>query len=300
MLANFFFSLLRNQSRMRVLGIALLLLLLVGWLDYLTGLDLVFDIFYLLPVTIAAWFVGRNVGFIFALASGVIVFLANLGVNNPNLISTELWNVFARLTFFMVFAQLSSILGNKLEHETQLARTDFLTGASNTRAFYDQAQMEMSRLQRSGQPLSIAYIDLDNFKKVNDTRGHSEGDRVLKTVVETLKQTLRGGDFIARLGGDEFAVLLPSTNDVQSRALMKRLHTILLKASDSYGWPVTFSIGVITCLEAPASLESFVAKADELMYKVKASGKNAILHSTFRTSLNKDSSYTQQDLTRES
>ena len=114
MLANFFFSLLRNQSRMRVLGIALLLLLLVGWLDYLTGLDLVFDIFYLLPVTIAAWFVGRNVGFIFALASGVIVFLANLGVNDPNLISTELWNVFTRLTFFMLFAQLSSVLGNKL------------------------------------------------------------------------------------------------------------------------------------------------------------------------------------------
>ena len=122
----------------------------------------------------------------------------------------------------------------------ELARTDFLTGASNARAFYDQAQMEMSRLQRSGQPLSIAYIDLDNFKKVNDTRGHNEGDRVLKTVVETLKQTLRGGDFIARLGGDEFAVLLPSTNDEQSRALMKRLHAILLKASDDLGLASNF------------------------------------------------------------
>ncbi len=285
MFANFFFSLLRNQSRIRVLGIALLLLLLVGWLDYLTGLELVFDIFYLLPVTIAAWFVGRNVGFVLALASALIVFLVNLPAQqNIQVISTELWNGFARLTFFMLFAQLSNVLGNKLEHETRLARTDFLTGASNARAFYDQAKMEMSRLQRSGQPLSIAYIDLDNFKKVNDTRGHNEGDRVLKTVVETLKQTLRGSDFIARMGGDEFAVLLPSTNDEQSRALMKRLHAILLKASDDLGWPVTFSIGVITCLEPPPSLESFVAKADELMYKVKASGKNAILHSTFRTS----------------
>jgi diguanylate cyclase (GGDEF)-like protein len=268
-----------------VLGIALLLLLLVGWLDSLTGLDLVFDIFYLLPVTIAAWFVGRNVGFLFAIASAFIVFLANLPLDgNPKLVITELWNVFARLTFFMLFAQLSNVLGVKLEHETQLARTDFLTGAGNARAFYDQAQMELSRLQRSKQALSIAYIDLDNFKKVNDTRGHNEGDRVLKTVVETLKQTLRGSDFIARLGGDEFAILLPSTNDVQSRTLIQRLHTTLLNCSDHYGWPVTFSIGVITCLEAPASLESFIAKADELMYKVKASGKNAVLHSTFQAS----------------
>ncbi len=281
MFANFFFILFRNQPKFRVLGVALLLLLVVGWLDYLTGSYLFFDIFYLVPITISAWFVGRNIGFSFALASALIIFMTNW--NSEAAFRIEVWNFAARFAFFMLFAQLSSVLGTKLENETQLARTDFLTGASNARAFYDQAQMEINRSHRSGQPLSIAYIDLDNFKKVNDTRGHGEGDKVLKIVVETLKQTLRGSDFVARLGGDEFAVLLPETNYVQSKALIQRLHSTLLTSSDAYGWPVTFSIGVLTCLEAPENLESIIAKADELMYKVKASGKNAILHSTLQT-----------------
>lgn len=285
MITNDLFTLLRRQSRFRILGIALLLLLLVGWLDYLTGLELVFDVFYLLPVTISAWFVGRNVGLWFALASAVTISWVNLRLTDTSsFLVTESWNFLAQLAFFLLFARLSNILGSRLEDETRLARTDFLTGASNARAFYDQAQMELNRSHRSGQPLSIAYIDLDNFKKVNDARGHKEGDRVLKTVVNTLKQTLRGSDLVARLGGDEFAVLLPDTNDVQSRALVKRLQAILLQASEASGWPVTFSIGVLTCLEAPQTLETMIAKADELMYKVKASGKNAVLHSTFRVS----------------
>jgi diguanylate cyclase (GGDEF)-like protein len=283
MFANFFLSLFRHQSKVRILGIALLFLLVVGWLDYLTGSYLFFDVFYLLPITIAAWFVGRNLGFGFALTSSLIVLLVNWNSRDTSIpLSLELWNVSARIAFFMLFAQLSNVLGSKLEDESRLARTDFLTGAGNARAFYDQAQMEIARSQRSGQPLSIAYIDLDNFKKVNDTRGHHEGDKVLKTVVETLKQTLRGSDFVARLGGDEFAVLLPETNDTQSRVLIQRLQSTLLQTTEDNGWPVTFSIGVLTCPQAPKHLDNIIAKADELMYKVKASGKNAVLHSTFQ------------------
>jgi diguanylate cyclase (GGDEF)-like protein len=279
MFANFFFSLFRNQPKFRVLGIALLLLLIVGWIDYLTGSYLFFDVFYLLPITIVAWFVGRNVGFTFALASALIIFVVNWNSRDGTIASgLELWNVSARIAFFMLFAQLSNVLGVKFDDESKLARTDFLTGVGNARAFYDQAQMELIRSQRSGQPLSIAYIDLDNFKKVNDTKGHQEGDRVLKTVVETLKQTLRGSDFVARLGGDEFALLLPETSDKQSKTLVRRLQASLLKASEDHGWPVTFSIGVLTCLEPPMDLDRMIAKADELMYKVKASGKNAVLH----------------------
>jgi diguanylate cyclase (GGDEF)-like protein len=279
MFASFFFSLFRNQPKFRVLGVALFLLLVVGWIDYLTGSYLFFDVFYLLPITIVAWFVGRNLGFAFALASALIVVMVNWNSRDVSIpVGLELWNVSARIAFFMLFAQLSNVLGTKFEDESRLARTDFLTGAGNARAFYDQAQMELIRSQRSGQPLSIAYIDLDNFKKVNDTRGHHEGDKVLKTVVETLRQTLRGSDFVARLGGDEFALLLPETNDKQSKTLIRRLQTILLKTSEDYGWPVTFSIGVLTCLETPVNLDSVIAKADELMYKVKASGKNAVLH----------------------
>lgn len=279
MFANFFFSLFRNQPRFRVFGVALLLLLVVGWLDYLTGSYLFFDIFYLVPITIAAWFVGRNIGFSFALASALIIFMTNWNAEGD--FGIEVWNFAARFAFFMLFSQLSSVLGTKLESETKLARTDFLTGASNARAFYDQAEMEISRSKRSGQPLSMAYIDLDNFKKVNDARGHSEGDKVLKIVVSILKQSLRASDLVARLGGDEFAILLPETDYPQSKMLAQRLRAELLKTSEHYGWPVTFSMGMLTCPEAPPDLQSMIDKADALMYKVKASGKNAVLHSTF-------------------
>jgi diguanylate cyclase (GGDEF)-like protein len=282
MFANFLFSVFRNFSKARVFGISLLLMLVVGWLDYLTGYFLFFDVFYLIPVTLSAWFVNRNIGFTFAVICAVTVFLANLPASeNPGVLSVEVWNFAAHLAFFMIFAQLSNVLGAKLESETKLARTDFLTGASNARAFYDQAEMEISRSKRSGQPLSIAYIDLDNFKKVNDTRGHTEGDKVLKEVVSTLKQSLRASDFVARLGGDEFAILLPETDFPQSKMLAQRLREALLKISEYHGWPVTFSMGVLTCPEAPPDLQSVLEKADALMYKVKASGKNAVLHSNF-------------------
>jgi diguanylate cyclase (GGDEF)-like protein len=283
MFANYFFRLFRRFSKPRVFGISLLLLLVIGWLDYLTGYFLFFDVFYLIPVSLCAWFVNRNIGFIFAVICAITVFVANLSATeNPGVLSVELWNLAAHLAFFMIFAQVSNLLGTKLEDETRLARTDFLTGASNARAFYDQAEMEISRSRRSHQPLSIAYIDLDNFKKVNDTRGHTEGDKVLKEVVSTLKQSLRASDLVARLGGDEFAILLPETDFVQSKVLAQRLRQAILKISEHYGWPITISMGVLTCPDAPPGLQSVIEKADALMYKVKASGKNAVLHSNFQ------------------
>lgn len=93
-----------------------------------------------------------------------------------------------------------------------MAREDFLTGVLNSRAFYEMAQVEMARAARQDSPLSLAYIDLDDFKEVNDTLGHSTGDRVLQAVAATIMEDIRLTDAVARLGGDEFAILLSGSD----------------------------------------------------------------------------------------
>lgn len=165
-----------------------------------------------------------------------------------------------------------------LEAEKKLARCDALTGLANRRAFYERAEQERKRSARYQRPLSLAYVDLDNFKHVNDTHGHETGDQVLTTVAAVLGKNLRSEDLAARLGGDEFAVLLPESGDAAAAFVIHKLHRLLTAAMQEKQFPVTFSVGLVTYDPVPQSTEHMVQKADELMYEVKRQGKNAIRH----------------------
>jgi len=166
----------------------------------------------------------------------------------------------------------------RLQQEKHLARIDSLTRAANRRAFYETLEGELSRLRRYGRPFSVAYLDLDNLKRVNDDLGHEAGDAVLCTVSATVRKNLRRTDTIGRLGGDEFAILLTEAGSEAARATTDKFNRRLLDAMRQNQWPVTFSIGLVTCLTAPTSEEELMKKADELMYLVKKSGKNNITH----------------------
>ena len=133
----------------------------------------------------------------------------------------------------------------------------------------------MRRLQH---PISLAYIDLDNFKLVNDTEGHSEGDRVLRTVAGILKERSREIDSAARLGGDEFAVLLVEADAQAAIAFVTMLQERLQSGMTAEGWPVTFSIGVVTFRSPADPVDEVIRCADRLMYEVKRRSKNAIMH----------------------
>jgi len=163
-----------------------------------------------------------------------------------------------------------------LEREKELARTDVLTGLANRRAFYEALQAERARAARYRRPITLACVDLDNFKKVNDTLGHAVGDELLARVADVLRKTLRLSDTVGRLGGDEFALLLPETDAPSAEALLEKLRSILRRSMEAKNWPVTFSIGAATFLETPPSMEHMIRTADELMYAVKKSGKNRI------------------------
>jgi diguanylate cyclase (GGDEF)-like protein len=281
MLTESFLRIFETQPKGRIVRLAWLFVLLAALLDYLTGQMAVFDTFYIVSVLLTSWFVSRRAGLLFALGGAVASYLIN-ELSGPGLQFVHLWNFAMRLVIFLFIAQLLLLLRTRLENETSLARTDFLTGVGNARAFFDQAEMELSRSRRYHHPLTIAYVDLDNFKKVNDSMGHAEGDKVLTTVASTMRRTLRGSDFPARLGGDEFAILLPETDYAQSQVIAQRLRTQLLEASKAHDWPVTFSMGLLTCPEPPPNIKTLIDEADALMYKVKQGGKNAIRHSVFR------------------
>jgi diguanylate cyclase (GGDEF)-like protein len=281
MLIESFFRLFETQPKPRIVRLSWLFMLLAVLLDMASRGRFSLDALYLIPVLLSSWFLSRRTGLGFAIGCAVASYIVN-ELSSSGVQLSELWNFIARLAIFLVVAELNQLLRNRLENASTLARTDFLTGVSNARAFFDQAEMELSRSRRYHHPLTIAYIDLDNFKKVNDSMGHTEGDKVLTTVANTMRRSLRGSDFPARLGGDEFAILLPETDYAQSQVIAQRLRTQLLEASKAHNWPVTFSMGVLTCSEPPSSIKTLIDEADSLMYKVKQAGKNAIRHSIFR------------------
>jgi diguanylate cyclase (GGDEF)-like protein len=166
----------------------------------------------------------------------------------------------------------------RLQQEKHLSRIDSLTGAANRRAFYENLEGELSRLKRYGRPFSLAYLDVDNLKGVNDDLGHDAGDAVLCTVSATVRSNLRRTDTVGRIGGDEFAIVLSEADADTARAATDKLSSYLLDAMRQNRWPITFSIGLVTCMKAATSAEELMKKADGLMYLVKKSGKNNITH----------------------
>ena len=141
--------------------------------------------------------------------------------------------------------------------------------------------MEMGRLARTGRPFTLLYMDLDDFKTINDTAGHEAGDSLLTEVATVLKFQLRGIDIVARMGGDEFAVILPETNEQAAHKVTPRLQNSLLENMKSHHWPVTFSIGALTCASSPLNIYEMFRLADQLMYSAKRAGKNTICYQVY-------------------
>ena len=267
-----------NQSSPRaILTLGLALIVLIGLCDYLIGTELSLTLFYLAPIALIAWFLGWRWGGLSAFLAGGAWLVANLAgglhYSNP---AIYVWNSLMRLATNMVVAYLFYELQLVLQNEQRLARTDYLTGALNSRAFYEGLQLEIARARRYGHPLTLAYLDLDNFKAVNDRLGHNAGDELLRTIAGAARASLRATDTLARLGGDEFALLLPETGSAEARTALDKVRARLLETARAHQWPVTFSIGVLVCPRPPAGADELVRAADTLMYTVKRAGKNSI------------------------
>ncbi|HEY2822979.1 MAG TPA: diguanylate cyclase [Candidatus Acidoferrum sp.] len=170
-----------------------------------------------------------------------------------------------------------------LESEKNLSRVDFLTGIPNRRMFYQALTLEGKRSRRYGRAITLIYIDVDNFKLLNDHYGHATGDELLKIIGSILEGTVRSTDMAARLGGDEFAILLPETDEANAGTIVAKLRQNLQNAIAPKGWPVTFSFGVVTFPIALDSTEEMIKRADEFMYEAKKGGKAAVVSRVVET-----------------
>jgi diguanylate cyclase (GGDEF)-like protein len=272
---------LNKQSKPFWIILGFVLVVLLGVIDYLTGSDLSFLILYLVPIFLVTWFVGRWAGVMMSVPSTMVWFIHDmipkLSFQHPII---TYGNLTVKLSLFLIFTYLLSALKGALEREKEFAITDYLTGVANRRFFFDSANIEISKAHRYKHPFTIAYLDIDNFKTVNDSFGHTTGDTVLRLVANTIKNNVRVGDLIGRLGGDEFAILLPETGYESAQVAIDRVQKSLLDVMRKNGWSVTFSIGVVTFTSPPGSVDEIIRKADGLMYSVKNNGKNTISHET--------------------
>jgi len=163
---------------------------------------------------------------------------------------------------------------NYLEKARQ-ASTDWLTGLHNRRSFETIVDMETSRHRRYGGVFSLALVDLDDFKSLNDSDGHHAGDRALKLLAAVLRENSRGSDAVARLGGDEFAILMPNTRHEDCQARCRQLTRLIKNRMAEAGFGISASVGGSTYENSQKSTSAVLQDADRAMYAAKAQGKGA-------------------------
>jgi diguanylate cyclase (GGDEF)-like protein len=253
----------------------------LGYVDYATGFEISLSLFYLIPVGLVAWYSTRDLALVICGLAAIAWLGADIASGHlysvPGL---HLWNMSIRLGFFMIVTLLLGALRDAHATAQRVARTDFLTGLLNSRSFAELAGMELDRARRYGLPATFAFLDIDDFKQINDRLGHLVGDEVLTAVGLQLQRSLRRTDLVARLGGDEFAALLAQADETAARQTIAKVQRALAGEMAAQGWPVTFSVGIITFTSPPASVQEAIGAADRLMYAVKAAGKDSAVFAT--------------------
>lgn len=262
---------------------AMLGLLVVGGVDFITGFEISVSVFYLAPVALAAWYAGRLSGMMAATLASILWFIADFASGHPySHQMIAVWNTLVLLGLYLITATLISKLRQSLCMLQTLAQTDVLTGLYNRREFNTRLGLTLAYAQRHKSVFSIAYIDVDNFKTVNDSRGHTGGDQVLRIIAQVLTHSIRSYDTAARLGGDEFSLLLPDMDHHAARHFITKISASLKQVPELNDWGVSCSIGVVTFLAPEITPEHALASADELMYQVKHKGKGAIEFSVYK------------------
>jgi diguanylate cyclase (GGDEF)-like protein len=197
-------------------------------------------------------------------------------------LSMLLWRKFiAQTTQQAQLVRVNAELLVKQRDLERLTRLDGLTGLYNRNTFVELAQLELARSLRQGTATSILLLDLDHFKRVNDTWGHPAGDAVLKHVACLLNATVRGTDLVGRLGGEEFIILLPATNPVAARKLAEKVRVSLESRPTPWeGAPIvaTASIGLAGTLAGEnRNFEHLYTEADKALYLAKQRGRNQVI-----------------------
>ncbi len=274
-----------DSNHMLKIGILIMacgLALLIGILRYITGPEYALSLVYLFPVTFVSWYMGTRAGICISAVCTLSWLTADLAmVEQFSGRYIPFMNEAFRLIVFIIIAIVIGKLQFANKTCFQHARTDALTGISNRRKFFECVNSEMDKARRFSHPISILFMDVDNFKAINDSYGHDSGDALLCDVANTLKMNVRIVDTVARLGGDEFGILLPETGVAASYWVATKLQDHLVSLAGDKNWPVAFSMGLATFEQIPDNAEKMVRKADYLMYQAKKDDSNKVCRKTF-------------------
>jgi len=230
----------------------------------------------MIPLVAVAWICGYRDGFLFALLTAGMWTSADL--LSERYASGD-WipviNGFIRFFVYGFIAYLTAKVRELMIQETKMASHDALTGLLNRHAFFEAGESETERSKRYGHSVAVAFLDLDNFKRLNDSQGHKAGDSALKATADALRASLRATDIVARLGGDEFAVLLPEASYEAASEVGHKI-AASIDVSMARFLPVSVSVGVVWFADASRDFSQMLEAADALMYEVKRGGKKGV------------------------
>ncbi|HUO83884.1 MAG TPA: diguanylate cyclase [Thermoanaerobaculia bacterium] len=259
--------------------------ILIGIVDLATG-GYAFSLFYVLPILAVAWLHGRGPGVITALAAAASWFFDEYHIRGVDFLPLVIWNSLSRCGIFLIIAltvarlrsqgqsvtEMNRKLSLHLQEETRAARTDALTELPNSRALLEHLAERVGSSRSD--PLAIAYLDLDNFKCINDRFGHAVGDDILRRVAGILRESIRLQDLAARIGGDEFVIVFEAVDrqalDAIARRILTRVGELELEFPNcAFG----ATAGIVFSNRPPADAEDLLRRADDIMYAVKEEGK---------------------------
>lgn len=230
----------------------------------------------IIPVVVVAWIAGYRSGFVFALLAAIMWVSTDLLTERQ---FSEPWipfvNGLVRLATYCFVAYLTARVKTLMAQMQDMASHDALTGLLNRRVFFEAGEAEVMRSRRYTHPLAVAFLDLDDFKRLNDSQGHKAGDLALKAVAGALRGQLRTTDRIARLGGDEFAVLLPEVTYQAALETGNKLAAAINAALAAFP-PASVSVGVAWFESAGLGFPAMLEAADTLMYEIKQAGKHGV------------------------
>ena len=265
-----------------VLSLSFIAVLLLGVASFYSVAELPHEIFYFVPTTICSWYGSKRSGLLVSTFSVIVLFGVEVWRQgfDPLLIFTYL------LPTLLGLSSLAVIVTNfRSVHrfESLAADTDNLTGINNTRGFYTELTDELLRSVRYEHHFTLAFLDVDDFKSINDSLGHAVGDKLLREVANCLKVSVRSTDVVGRLGGDEFACLMPETEANEAKLAFENLLEALTVRMALHDWKVGFSIGVVTFEHLPGDIKGALKAADDLMYSAKLEGNSKAKYLVWET-----------------
>lgn len=221
--------------------------------------------------------VGRRVG-LYALIGALLGLGAPVGLVLVRAVSRDELGLYLYVGIgtVLVMTVFGAVLGAKEDALARLSWNDALTGLGNRRLFDQRLREELARAARRKTPLSLMILDIDRFKRVNDTFGHVRGDFVLRTIAEIARDSFREGDVVCRYGGEEIAVIAPETQSGEAHSLAERVRERIEQTEiplDGTPWKLTVSVGVAESLPGEKP-DAITDRADEALYRAKREGRN--------------------------